>query len=55
MLIITDGDADRLGIGDENGRFINQLEVYGLLAYYLLEVRKRARADCQDALNHQHA
>jgi len=34
-----DGDADRMGIGDENGVFINQLQVYGLLAYYLLEVR----------------
>lgn len=39
VLIVTDGDADRLGIGDETGRFVNQLEVYGLLAYYLLEVR----------------
>ena len=39
VLLITDGDADRLGIGDENGVFINQLQVYGLLAYYLLEVR----------------
>lgn len=39
VLLVTDGDADRLGIGDEHGRFINQLEVYGLMAYYLLEVR----------------
>lgn len=39
VLIINDGDADRLGIGDENGEFVNQLRVYGLLAYYLLEVR----------------
>jgi len=39
VLIITDGDADRLGIGDEKGEFINQLRVYALLAYYLLEVR----------------
>lgn len=39
VLIITDGDADRVGIGDENGRFIDQLRVYGLLAMYLLEVR----------------
>lgn len=39
VLIITDGDADRVGIGDENGVFINQLQVYALLAYYLLEVR----------------
>ncbi len=37
--IATDGDADRLGVVDENGRFLNQLEVFALLAYYLLEVR----------------
>ena len=39
MLIITDGDADRLGVGDEKGNFIDQLRVYALLAYYLLEVK----------------
>ena len=39
VLLITDGDADRCGIGDEKGEFINQLRVYALLAYYLLEVR----------------
>ncbi len=39
VLIITDGDADRVGIGDEQGNFVNQLQVYALLAYYLLEVR----------------
>jgi phosphomannomutase len=38
ILIITDGDADRVGVGDENGKFIDQLRVYGLLAFYLLEV-----------------
>lgn len=38
VLIVTDGDADRLGVGDEKGNFIDQLRVYGLLAYYLLEV-----------------
>ena len=38
-LIIFDGDADRVGLGDENGKFVDQLRVYGLLAYYLLEVR----------------
>lgn len=41
VLIITDGDADRIGIGDEKGHFIDQLRVYGLLAYYFLEVRKQ--------------
>lgn len=38
-LLITDGDADRVGLGDEHGQFVNQLRVYGLLAYYFLEVR----------------
>lgn len=40
VLIITDGDADRLGVGDESGQFIDQLRVFGLLGYYFLEVRK---------------
>ena len=39
VLLINDGDADRFGLGDEKGVFINQLQVYGLLVYYLLEVR----------------
>lgn len=39
VLIINDGDADRLGIGDEKGQFVNQLRVYALMAYYLLEIR----------------
>lgn len=40
VLLINDGDADRMGIGDENGVFIDQLRVFALLAYYLLGVRK---------------
>ncbi|MGZ9166725.1 MAG: phosphoglucomutase/phosphomannomutase family protein [Anaerolineales bacterium] len=39
VLLITDGDADRCGFGDEKGEFINQLRAYGLLAFYLLEIR----------------
>jgi alpha-D-glucose phosphate-specific phosphoglucomutase len=39
VAIINDGDADRLGVGDEHGNFINQLQVYALLAMYFLEVR----------------
>ena len=39
ILLINDGDADRVGFGDENGDFIDQLRAFGLLAYYLLEVR----------------
>jgi phosphomannomutase len=37
--LATDGDSDRIGIMDEKGRFVTQLEVYALLALYLLEVR----------------
>jgi alpha-D-glucose phosphate-specific phosphoglucomutase len=37
--LATDGDADRIGIMDENGRFLTTLEVFALLALYLLEVR----------------
>jgi alpha-D-glucose phosphate-specific phosphoglucomutase len=39
VLLITDGDADRMGIGDEQGRFLNQLQVFALLAFYFLEFR----------------
>jgi phosphomannomutase len=39
VLLINDGDADRVGFGDENGRFIDQLRAFGLLAYYMLEVK----------------
>jgi phosphomannomutase len=39
VAIINDGDADRVGLGDEHGNFVNQLQVYALLAMYFLEVR----------------
>jgi phosphomannomutase len=39
VMLVNDGDADRVGVGDENGKFIDQLRVYALLAFYLLEVR----------------
>ncbi|MGC9360148.1 MAG: phosphoglucomutase/phosphomannomutase family protein, partial [Anaerolineae bacterium] len=37
--LATDGDADRIGMANEKGGFVNQLQVYALLAFYLLEVR----------------
>lgn len=37
--IATDGDADRVGIMDEHGNFLTQLQTCALLALYLLEVR----------------
>jgi alpha-D-glucose phosphate-specific phosphoglucomutase len=40
VCLITDGDADRMGIGDEQGVFLNQLQVYALFALYYLEIRK---------------
>ena len=39
LCIANDGDADRVGVIDETGRFITQLEVMSLLAMYLLEKR----------------
>jgi phosphomannomutase len=36
---ILDGDADRCGLGDEHGNFVDQLRVFALLAYYFLEIR----------------
>jgi phosphomannomutase len=39
LCICTDGDADRVGIIDETGRFVDQLQVYALLMIYLFEVR----------------
>jgi phosphomannomutase len=39
LCIATDGDADRVGIIDENGRFVTQLQVYALLMLYLFEQR----------------
>ena len=35
--VALDGDADRIGAVDQNGRFITTLEVFSLLALYLLE------------------
>jgi phosphomannomutase len=39
MGLLLDGDADRAGAADERGTFIHQLQVMGLLMYYLLEHR----------------
>ncbi|MEA2644759.1 MAG: hypothetical protein QOG08_1785 [Chloroflexota bacterium] len=39
LCICTDGDADRVGIIDETGRFITQLQVFALLMVYLFEIR----------------
>lgn len=37
--LLLDGDADRAGAVDERGAFVHQLQVYGLLMYYLVEHR----------------
>ena len=39
LCIANDGDADRVGIIDERGTFINQLQVMALLMMYLVEKR----------------
>jgi len=40
----TDGDADRIGVIDENGRYMNTQEIFSLLAMYFLDVRKERGA-----------
>ncbi|MBE9501512.1 MAG: phosphoglucomutase/phosphomannomutase family protein [Dehalococcoidia bacterium] len=42
--LATDGDADRIGIVDEKGTFITTLQVFALLALYLLELCGRRGA-----------
>lgn len=37
--IANDGDADRIGIIDEKGNFLNTHQVFAMLALYFLEVR----------------
>jgi phosphomannomutase len=39
LALMLDGDADRAGAADEAGTFIHQLQVTGLLMYYLAEHR----------------
>lgn len=36
--LATDGDADRLGVMDEHGKFVTQLQTLSLLALYFLDV-----------------
>ncbi|HLF70790.1 MAG TPA: phosphoglucomutase/phosphomannomutase family protein, partial [Dehalococcoidia bacterium] len=38
--LATDGDADRLGVIDENGVFVDQHQTFALLCYYLLEYKQ---------------
>jgi phosphomannomutase len=42
--LATDGDADRMGVIDEQGTFLTQLQVFALLCLYLLEVRRERGA-----------
>jgi phosphomannomutase len=37
--LASDGDGDRLGLVDERGRFVDQLNTFALICYYFLEVR----------------
>ena len=39
--IANDGDADRVGILDENGKFVTPLETFALICLYQLEVLKK--------------
>lgn len=42
--IALDGDADRVGIIDEQGRFITTLDTFSMLAQYLLEQKQQRGA-----------
>jgi phosphomannomutase len=42
LAICNDGDADRLGILDERGRFVSPHKIISLLALYLVREKKRA-------------
>jgi phosphomannomutase len=42
LAICNDGDADRLGILDEQGRFVSPHKIISLLALYLVREKKRA-------------
>ena len=37
--LATDGDGDRVGVADERGRFITQLQTMALLTHYFLAIR----------------
>ena len=50
LALLLDGDADRAGAADEQGTFIHQLQVMGLLMYYMLEHR-RERAPVVSTIN----
>ncbi len=39
VCLISDGDADRVGAVDENGKMITSHEVFLLLAYYLIKIK----------------
>ena len=39
--LATDGDADRLGVVDEKGRFLTTLQTFAMLCLHLLEVLQR--------------
>ncbi|MFQ6050211.1 MAG: phosphoglucomutase/phosphomannomutase family protein [Candidatus Hydrothermarchaeota archaeon] len=39
--VATDGDADRLGVVDENGRFYNPNQIFSMLLEYLAEKGKK--------------
>ena len=48
--LITDGDADRIGAADENGRFVDPHKIYSVILQWLLE-RKKWPGDVTRAFN----
>ena len=55
--LATEGDADRLGVVDENGRYVSSQEVFPLLVQHLREDRKMGGdvvAACSSSIMLQH-
>jgi phosphomannomutase len=51
VAILTDGDADRIGMLDEHGRFVDSHKIFSLLLKYLVEEQgKRGEVACTYAL-----
>ena len=53
--LATDGDADRIGIIDEKGHFLTQLQVFALALFILAGSPRRARRSGQNHHQHQYA
>ena len=52
VLIITDGDADRLGVGDENGNFYRSATCVWVVGAVYVGSPRLSGTNCQDPIDH---